>query len=96
MRFWNKLRARLGRSVEAELAEEMRLHREMLEERFRGEGLTPEQARNRAAREFGPMAAALESGRSQWSYAWVESVWMDARYAVRALARSRAFTATAD
>ena len=39
MRFWNKIRARLGRSVEGDLAEEMRLHRAMLEERFRARGM---------------------------------------------------------
>jgi hypothetical protein len=46
MRLLNKLRARFGRGVESEIAEEMRLHRAMLEERFRSEGCSPEEARN--------------------------------------------------
>ena len=54
MRLWNKIRARFGRDVDGGLAEEMRLHRAMLEDRFRAEGLSPDEARNRAAREFGP------------------------------------------
>lgn len=92
---WNKLRSGLGRGVEDGLAEEMRLHREMLEESFRAEGLSETEARHRAARQFGPALTALEASRSEWTLAWMESVWFDVRYALRALARSRAFAATA-
>lgn len=94
-RLWNKLGSRFGRGVEDEVAEEMRLHRELLEERFRSEGLSAGEARHRAAREFGPALAAIEASRAEWSFAWLESVWFDLRYAVRALRRSKAFTATA-
>ncbi len=95
MRLWNKVRTRFGRAMESGLAEEMRLHRAMLEDRFRSEGLTAAEARNRAAREFGPMALALEGSRAEWSVVWVESLWSDARYALRALVRDKAFAATA-
>ncbi len=95
MRLWNKIRSRFGRGVEDSLAEEMRLHREMLEDRFRLEGLPAREARERAAREFGPAALALEDSRAQWSFAWLESIWTDARYGVRALGRSKTFAATA-
>ena len=74
MRLWNKIRARFGRSVDGGLAEEMRLHRAMLEDRFRAEGLSPDEARNRAMREFGPMAISLEDSRAEWSFAWLESL----------------------
>ena len=86
MRLWNKIRSRFGRAVDGGLAEEMRLHRAMLEDRFRAEGLSPDEARSRAAREFGPMAISLEDSRAAWSFAWLESLLTDARYAVRALA----------
>ena len=95
MRLWNKIRARFGRSVDGGLAEEMRLHRAMLEDRFRAEGLSSDEARNRAAREFGPMAIPLEDSRAEWSFVWLESLVTDARYAVRALARNKTFSATA-
>ena len=75
MRLWNKIRSRLGRSVDGGLAEEMRLHREMLEDRFRAEGLSPDEARRRAACEFGPLTIALEGSRAEWSFAWLESLW---------------------
>ena len=48
MRIWKKVFSSFGRRVETGLAEEMRLHRAMLEERFRAEGLSPGEARNRA------------------------------------------------
>ena len=52
-RLWNKVRSRLGRSGEEALVAEMREHRDMIEERFRAEGLSAAEARQRAAREFG-------------------------------------------
>ena len=72
MRLWNKIRARFGRGVDGDLAEEMRLHREMLEERFRAEGFSADEARIRAAREFGPAVHPLEDSRAEWSFAWLE------------------------
>ena len=95
MRFWNKIRSRFGRGVDAALAEEIRLHRALLDERFRAEGLGSAEAGICAAREFGPMAAALESSRAEWTVVWLESFWIDVPYAVRALFRSKTFAAAA-
>ena len=95
MRLLNKIRARLGRGVDDGLAEEMRAHRAMLEEQYRDEGLSPDEARYKAAREFGPLALAMEASRAEWSFAWLESLWIDARYAVRALSRDKTFAAGA-
>jgi predicted permease len=92
MRVWNKIRAWAGQDG---LAREMREHREMIEERLRAEGLTAAEARTTAAREFGPMATAIEGSRAEWSFAWAEALWSDARYACRALARDKTFAATA-
>jgi predicted permease len=95
MCLWNKIRARFGRGMDDGLAEEMRLHRAMLEDRFRAEGLSSEEARVRAVREFGPMAIPLEDSRAAWSFMWLESLLTDAQYAVRALVRNKTFSATA-
>ena len=95
MRLWNKIRSRFGRSVDDTLAEEMRLHRAMLEDRFCADGLSPAEARSRAMREFGPIAIPLEDSRAEWSFAWLESILIDARYAVRSLIRNKTFSATA-
>jgi hypothetical protein len=92
MRLWNKIRAWAGQDG---LVEEMRQHREMIEERLRADGMSAGDARNRAAREFGPMATAIEGSRAEYSFAWLEALWSDARYACRALARDKTFAATA-
>src|SRR6185369_4421656 len=92
MRVWNQIRAWARQDG---LAQEMRQHREMIEERLRAEGLTATEARTTAAREFGPLATAMEGSREAWSFAWVEALWSDARYACRALARDKTFAATA-
>ena len=54
MRLWNRLRlrARRGRG-ETELTDEIRLHREMLEEEFVREGMSRAEAAREAARQFG-------------------------------------------
>src|SRR5690242_16400536 len=95
VRIWNKLRLRLGDRVEADLTEEMRAHREMLEDRFRREGLSATEAHRKACAEFGPMAAAMEGSREAWSFLWLESLWSDTRYAFRTLLRDKAFAFTA-
>jgi hypothetical protein len=92
MRLWRKIRQRWG---EDGLAQEMRSHREMIADRLRAEGLSPAEARTRTAREFGPLATAIEDRRQEWTWAWVEALWSDAKYACRALARDKTFAATA-
>src|SRR5215475_8416233 len=66
------------RELELELAEEMRVHREMTSERA-----------------FGSELAWREASRDEWGWRWIESLWQDASYAVRTLARSPGFTAIA-
>jgi predicted permease len=95
MRWWNKFRARFGRAVEEDLAEEMRLHRVMLEDRFREEGLGDAEARVRAARQFGPPISTLEDSRAEWSFAWLDALRTDTRHAVRGLVRNKTFSLTA-
>src|SRR5258706_11680929 len=59
MRLWNRLRCWLVRSrLERDLAEEMRLHRETLEDQFVREGMPRSDARLAAARQFGSASAA--------------------------------------
>ncbi len=51
MRLWNRLRHWAdGPRVECDLADEMRLHREMLEQQFAAQGMSREDARAAAAR----------------------------------------------
>ena len=95
MRLWNKIRARFGRAVEGDLAEEMRLHRAMLEDRFRQRDSAPARRAAGPPVNSGQIAIALEDSRAEWSFAWLESLVIDVRYAVRALIRDQTFSATA-
>ena len=83
MRFWRKIRALwVWRRNEANLAEEIRIHRQMAADA----GLDP------AA--FGSEAYFLEESRAVWQFGWLESLGQDIRYAVRGLRRSPLFALT--
>jgi putative ABC transport system permease protein len=73
--------------AEQELEEEIRAHLE-LETREKIEaGLTPEEARCAARREFGSVALASEESRAAWGFLSVETFVRDVRYGVRVLMR---------
>jgi predicted permease len=83
------------RQVQAELREELDAHREMKERAYREAGLTEREARARAARELGNVTLAAEDSRAVWLAPWLESLWQDARYGLRALRRQPGFAAVA-
>jgi predicted permease len=67
----------------ADLAEEMEFHRAML-------------ARDGAAPSvMGNTTLAREDARGVWIWPWLESLWQDAAYGIRAMRREPAFTGTA-
>jgi predicted permease len=74
-----------------ELAEEMRLHRELRAERLQGGGLAPDAARYAAARRFGNTTHHQERSRDMWGLEWMESTMEDVRFAVRRLRSRPAF-----
>jgi putative ABC transport system permease protein len=84
----------MGR-VETELADEIRLHREMLEEEFVREGMPREQAARSAARQFGNASAAADGSRDEWSFPRFDAVWKDIEFAVRVMWRQPLATAAA-
>ncbi len=85
---------RHGRA-EDDLAREVSSHLELLEENFRAEGLSPEDARLAARRAFGGVDQAKEHQRDARAFRWVADLQQDVRYAIRSLKRSRAFTIAA-
>ncbi len=96
MNLWTRIRHRLLRNHrEAELADEMRTHREMLEEQFAGEGMTRQEARDAAARQFGNDLGIREEAREQWGFAFVDGILGDTRFALRRLRKQPALTAAA-
>jgi len=96
MRFWNRLRlrARQGRG-ESELADEIRLHREMLVEEFMREGMSRKDAAREAARQFGNAGAAEDESRDEWSFPRFDAIWKDIVFAMRLMWRQPLVTAAA-
>jgi predicted permease len=85
MKIWKRIRLLARRrQFEEELAEEMRIHREMA-----AETLGPD-----AARRFGNVAMSLEDSRAVWGFARVDSWLQDLRYAVRGFRKTPAFALT--
>jgi predicted permease len=82
------------RKRERELAEELRAHREMAEDDLRRSGMTKTDARFAAQRAMGNMTVALEDSRAAWNSQWLESMFLDARYAIRSFRRAPAFALT--
>jgi predicted permease len=78
-----------------ELEEEMRLHRELKVEEKVSSGMSLDEARWEAQREFGRTSRLLEASRETWSVALVDSLWQDVRLGIRALATRPVFTGVA-
>src|SRR6185369_2639519 len=84
-----RIRFLLGRDrIDADLAEEMEFHREMLAQEHAGD-------RAAAARAMGNVTLAGEDSRGIWLLPWIESLWQDFTYGVRGLRRQPGFTLVA-
>jgi putative ABC transport system permease protein len=81
--------------VEDELADEIRLHQEMLAEQFVREGMPPGEARAAAARQFGNATFTAEESREQWSLGWLSAAFKDLRFAARLARKQPLLTAAA-
>ncbi|MGA9424466.1 MAG: ABC transporter permease, partial [Terracidiphilus sp.] len=58
-------------------------------------GMSREQAERQARRAFGNRTVITERSREAWQWPTLESLWADTRFALRQLAKSPGFTATA-
>ena len=74
---------------------ELRAHLDVLTERNVAAGMSPEEARFAAQRDFGGVAQIQERARDERRSVWIEQLGQDLRYAARALMRAPAFTITA-
>lgn len=91
---WRLLELVSFRRREARLSEEVDAHLALLAERYVQQGLSPEDARLAARRDFGAVAPMTERHRDQRGLPWLDALTLDVRFAARLLARDRAFAAT--
>jgi putative ABC transport system permease protein len=82
-------------AAERDLSREIESHLALLEDAYVAKGMTRADARLAARRAFGGVDQAKERQRDARSFRWLDDLQRDARYAVRSLRRSPAFTAAA-
>jgi hypothetical protein len=90
--FLRKLSVLIQRErFDKELEEEMRFHLELQAEENREQGMTADNARFAARRQFGNSALLKEAGCEVWGWNWIESLGRDAAFALRLARRSPLF-----
>ena len=82
----------LHRRLEREMQEEMSQHVERATERLIARGLTPEEARKAALREFGNVSYLQEKAREARGGRWLEALTPDAKLALRMLVKNPALS----
>ena len=80
---------------DAEMVQEMEHHLALLTERNISTGMTPDEARNAAAREFGGVEQIKEAAREQRVWLSADQFWQDLRFGARMLLRNPGFSALA-
>src|ERR1700719_4920381 len=80
---------------DAEMVQEMEHHLALLTERNISTGMTPDEARNAAAREVGGVEQIKEAAREQRVWLSADQFWQDLRFGARMLLRTPGFSALA-
>ena len=93
VRMWLRSVLLRGR-LEREMQEEMAAHLERSKARLMGRGLTGEDARHAALREFGNLSSLQEKARDARGAQWLDALTADVRFAWRQFARRPALTMT--
>jgi len=83
----------VSRKDDREFEAEVEEHLHLLAERFTRQGLSPEDARAAATRQFGNATRLREDRRELQTLLAIESLWVDVRHAARALRKRPIFAA---
>ena len=94
-RFLLRARATLSSRHDREVRDELALHLQLMEEEYLSQGVAPDQARQRARREFGNPTLIQEASHDLFSFRAAEELARDLRYAAREARRSVSFTCIA-
>ena len=97
---WNELKIRFDylfqrKKFDSELDDEIRFHLDSRIEELVQEGLSESDASTQARREFGGQSRIREDSRGAWQFLFLEDLFADLRYAVRAVRRNPAFAGAA-
>jgi predicted permease len=84
-----------GTGKDAQLADEIQTHLDLLTDEHMARGMSPEEARYAARREFGGAEQIKSRYREQRGFPSIETWWQDVRFALRLVARDRGFTLAA-
>jgi putative ABC transport system permease protein len=100
MKLFRKIRFWLGglfsrERFNAEMADELQMHIELRTEKNIAAGLSPQEARYAALREFGNVGNIQEQAREQRGWMWLEYFVQDIGYGVRMLRKNPGFTTVA-
>jgi len=92
--FAAKLRGFLSRQGhDAEFDDEIQEHLQLLTEKYLTQGMSREEATRAARRQFGNTTLLRENRRELQTLTSLEALWLDLRYSLRTLWKSRAFAA---
>jgi predicted permease len=80
---------------EDDLKDEIQTHLDLLAEEHERRGLSSEEARLAARRDFGGVEQMKEAYRDQRGFRWIDSLVRDVRYAIRLFRKAPVFTAVA-